>query len=136
MRKEQKETQEEALSVEPIDYVALGRRIRGARKAMGLSQEKLAEMVDLSTPHVSHIENGSTKVSLPSLVLIANALQTTMDRLLHDNLTVLLEAYDAEFKELLGDCSDWERELLYTVVVNVKHVMKRKVNIPRHAVGK
>ena len=48
-----------------MDYVAVGRRIRAQRKKLSLSQEELAEMVNISTVHMSHIETGYTKLSLP-----------------------------------------------------------------------
>lgn len=57
-----------------MDYVLLGQKIRAARMAAGLSQEQLAEMVGLTSQHISHTEVASTKVSLPSLIKIANAL--------------------------------------------------------------
>jgi transcriptional regulator with XRE-family HTH domain len=64
--------------------------------AAGVSQEKLAEMVGLTSQHISHTEVASTKVSLPALVKIANALHTSVDKLLSDNL------YDAK-THLLDD---------------------------------
>ena len=57
-----------------MDYVAVGRRIRAQRKKLSLSQEELAEMVNISTVHMSHIETGYTKLSLPVLVDLACAL--------------------------------------------------------------
>lgn len=108
-----------------LDYVAIGRRIRGARKRLNLTQEALAEKVGLSVPHMSNIENGKTKVSLPSLVQIANALQTTVDGLLHDNLTVAYDAFDKDFKDLLDDCSVREREFLYDMMQELKKGLRK-----------
>ena len=51
-----------------MDYYTLGQRIRYYRKKQGLSQEQLAEKVNISTTHMSHIENGSTKLSLQVFV--------------------------------------------------------------------
>ena len=51
-----------------MDYYAIGQRIRRIRKAHGLSQEELAEKVGISTTHMSHIETGNTKLSLPVFV--------------------------------------------------------------------
>ncbi|MBS7062722.1 MAG: helix-turn-helix transcriptional regulator [Eubacterium sp.] len=44
------------------------------RKDCGLSQKQLAEKVGISTTHLSHIETGNTKLSLPVFVDIAEAL--------------------------------------------------------------
>ena len=54
-----------------MDYAAIGKRIRAHRKRLNLSQEELAEMVNISTVHMSHIETGYTKLSLPVLVDLA-----------------------------------------------------------------
>ena len=55
-----------------MDYYAIGQRIRKARKARGLSQEELAAMTGISTTHMSHIETGNTKLSLPVMVDLAS----------------------------------------------------------------
>ena len=68
-----------------MDYYAIGQRIRRIRKAKGLSQEQLAEMVNISTTHMSHIENANTKMSLAIFVKIAEALEIETDALLYDH---------------------------------------------------
>ena len=65
-----------------MNYYEIGQRIRKFRKAQGLSQERLAELVDISTTHMSHIETGNTKLSLPVLVDIAQVLHASTDELL------------------------------------------------------
>ena len=40
-----------------IDYISLGSRIKEVRKNQDLTQEQLAELADLSTTHISNIEN-------------------------------------------------------------------------------
>lgn len=67
-----------------MDYYNIGQQIRKFRKAQGLSQEELAEKVNISTTHMSHIETGSTKLSLPVFVDIASALGVRADELLDD----------------------------------------------------
>lgn len=67
-----------------MDYIAIGKRIRSRRKLKNLSQEELAEMVNISTVHMSHIETGYTKLSLPVLVDIACALGVRTDDLIFD----------------------------------------------------
>ena len=108
-----------------LDYEAIGRRIKSARKHKGLNQEQLAEKVNLSTPHMSHIERGTTKVSLPSLVFIANALETTVDALLHDSVHVTADAFDKDFKDLVDGCSPREKLLIYTAAAEIKKVLKK-----------
>lgn len=71
-----------------MDYTAIGKRIRAKRKQKDLSQEELAEMVNISTVHMSHIETGYTKLSLPVLVDIACALGVRTDDLIFDKDTM------------------------------------------------
>ena len=107
------------------DYTAIGNRIKQARKRQKITQEKLAEMTDLSTSHMSHIESGKTKVSLPSLIHIANALHTTVDSLLHDNIEASYEAFDKDFRDLMEDCTVKEKEIIFQASVQVKNALKR-----------
>ena len=65
-----------------LDYGAIGKRIRFFRKKKMLSQEALAEMVWISTTHMSHIETGSTKLSLPVLADLSKALGVSSDEIL------------------------------------------------------
>ena len=107
-----------------LDYEALGRRIRKARERTKMTQDRLAEKVNLSPSHMSHIESGKTKVSLPALVHIANVLDTTVDSLLHDNVVVTKEAFDKDFRDLIDDCDVREREIIYTAARQVKEALK------------
>lgn len=52
----------------------LGKNIRKYREAKKLSQELLAEKVDLSREYITRIENGQKNVSLKKLFAIADAL--------------------------------------------------------------
>lgn len=112
--------------MEELDYEAIGRRIRDVRKQRGITQEALCDIVDLSSAHVSHIESGKTKLSLIALVAIANALRTTTDSLLYDNVGVSVDAYDKDFKDLLEDCTEEERDFLLETTLQIKAVLRRK----------
>ena len=62
-----------------MKYFEIGQRIRRYRKACGLSQEALAGRVGISVTHMSHIETGNTKLSLPVLAKIADELSVGVD---------------------------------------------------------
>ena len=103
-----------------IDYIKIGKRIKNARTKKGYTQEKLAAIVDISQPHLGHIEIGRTKVSLPTLLKIANALDTTVDDLLFDSTAIAIDSYDKDFRDLVSDCSDEQKETLLEIVRLVK----------------
>ena len=50
-----------------INYVNLGEKIKSTRKERGYTQEKLAEICDISTGFLGHIERGTRKLSLDTL---------------------------------------------------------------------
>ena len=67
-------------------YEDLGKRVKQQRKLAHLTQEKLAEKAGISFAFVGHIERGTRKASLETLVKLANALKVSPDVLLRDSL--------------------------------------------------
>ena len=67
-------------------YEDLGRRIREQRKLARMTQEELAEKSEISNSFLGHIERGSRKASLDTLVKICNALKVSPNVLLQDSL--------------------------------------------------
>ncbi|MBQ8164673.1 MAG: helix-turn-helix transcriptional regulator [Clostridia bacterium] len=57
-----------------IDFSIIGQRIKQKRKANGLTQEILAELLSVTVGYVSQIERGRVKVNLEMLGKIAAAL--------------------------------------------------------------
>ena len=64
----------------------LGQRIRKQRTQLGWTQEALAEHIGVSTSFVGHIERGTRKASLETLVSVANSLKISLDYLLAGSL--------------------------------------------------
>ena len=69
-----------------LEYNKLGIKIRLARTQQNLSQEELAEKCKDSPSFLGHIERVSRKMSLDTLVSIANALGLSTYYLLLDHL--------------------------------------------------
>ena len=72
-----------------MDYIALGKRIRKERIARKWTQAYLATAVNLSVSFLGHIERGSRKASMETVVAIANTLQVSLESLLADSLSPL-----------------------------------------------
>ena len=72
-----------------MDYVALGRRVRQERVARKWTQARLAKEVKLSVSFLGHVERGSRKASMETVVAIANMLQVPLEALLGDSLLPL-----------------------------------------------
>lgn len=71
-----------------INHKLIGKKIRARRISLGLTQECLAIAADVNISHISNIETGRSKVSLPTLVNICNALDTTVDCMLNDEYKI------------------------------------------------
>lgn len=108
-----------------MDYYILGQRIRKARKILGLSQEELAEKVGISVTHMSHIETGNTKLSLPVFVSISQELNIKTDELLHDNLDNIRDVTENEILEILSQCTAREICILSDIIKAVKKSLDR-----------
>lgn len=108
-----------------MDYYKIGQQIRKIRKAHGLSQEELAERVNISTTHMSHIETGNTKLSLPVLVSIAVALEVRTDDLLIDDFPAGKSKAIDEISSVLESCSAQEAKIIADVVKAVKRSMDK-----------
>jgi len=103
-----------------VDYKELGKRIKEARLAAGLTQEQLAERINLSSGHCAHVERGTTKVSLSALVSIANALNTTPDKLLVDNNYQASSHLLEEAQALFEDCDPDEIYIILQAAAAIK----------------
>lgn len=67
-----------------MDTKAVGQRIKAKREQKHLTQENLAELIDVSPNHISVIERGVKIPRLDTFVAIANALTVSADELLVD----------------------------------------------------
>ena len=65
-----------------MDYLLLGKRVRIRRNVLGITQARLAEMINVSTPFIGHIEHGTRKISVETLYKLCKALDTSADFLI------------------------------------------------------
>ena len=93
----------------------LSTRVRLRREQLGLSQEELAEKIGISVAHMSHIETGNTKLSLPVFVDIAEALSVQTDELLYDTPSINLST-KAEILNVLDSCSTQDFYILRDII--------------------
>lgn len=109
-----------------IDYISIGMRIKKNRNMLGITQEALAEEINISVPHISRIETGSAKPSLQTLVDICNALHITIDDLMRENLPAVRKNSEGKLGEVVADCSVEELDMLadvaQTILYNVRNL--------------
>ena len=108
-----------------MDYYKIGQQIRKLRKAHGFSQEELAEKVDISVTHMSHIETGNTKLSLPVFLDIAQVLEVSTDELLGESGYESSSKALSEIAAVLECCSAIEAKVIAEIVKSAKMSMDK-----------
>lgn len=110
-----------------VNYKMVGRQIKVRRRTRRMSQAFLAEQVELSVSYISCIERAKKQVSLEALVRIANSLDTTVDSLLIGSQTNDPFSLTARWAELLSDCSNEEKILIYDTAFALKASLRQRV---------
>ena len=62
-----------------LNFKAIGLKIKERRQSLGITQEHIANVLDVNPSHISNIECGRANPSLTALVKIANILQCSVD---------------------------------------------------------
>lgn len=96
-----------------MDYVLLGKNIAKARNRNHLTQEQLAEKVDVSTVFISQLETAVRKPSLETIYKISMGLNTTLDTLIGNSS---LEAKYNEIANLLQSKNDIELSFITNIL--------------------
>lgn len=105
-----------------LNYKLMGERIKTIRKERGLSQQQLAELVNISEPYISYVETGKKRIGLTTLVDISHALNVTVDQILvgifpvPENKTAMVE--------ILSDCSEYEKRVIIEAGRAIKRTMR------------
>lgn len=99
-----------------IDYKAVGARIKAERRNSGLSQKALAAAANISTVNLSHIERGTTMISLSTLVKIANSLEVSISELLCGSPPRYKVISQNEIADIIDKCSPKEARIIAATV--------------------
>lgn len=101
------------LRMHDIDFRRIALKLKETRISKGITQEYVANIADVNTSHISNIENNRVKVSLPTLVQMCNALDTTVDYILADEYTSPQTALEQEILHELQLCPyDTQKQIL------------------------
>ena len=92
--------------------IQMGERIKAARERAGLTQEQLAERIEVSPQYISDLERGVVGISLPTLKRLCLVLAISSDSILFGKETEL----SAALAEKCRGLSDAQLQLLLTIV--------------------
>lgn len=94
------------------DYkISMGKRMRERRKALHLTQEQMAEKLNISIKHYGGVERGIAGLSIENLIEVSNILGMNLDYLIkgecqQDNIM------PGRMKELYFSCPQDKRQHL------------------------
>ena len=85
----------------------------------------MAELSNQEPSNISHIERGATKLGLPTIVNIANALDITVDEILCDSVESSVLPYENEIISIISDCSHYELKIITDAARSLKEILRR-----------
>ena len=97
-------------------YPSIGKKIRKYRKERGMTQEELAEKLDLSINYVGALERAEKNLTVTNLINIANVLGVTADMLLCDEIQNGYRIKTSMLTEKLEKLSSTDRNKILQMV--------------------
>ena len=98
-----------------LDYSVIGHRLKKARIKKNITQEALAEKMDVSVAFLSRIERGKSPINLKRLNELCSLLEISEGYILSgsadDSQTYLAE----DFKAILDSCTPKKQKLIYDI---------------------
>ena len=98
-----------------LDYTIIGERLRKARNDMNMTQEDLAEKLDVSIAFLSRIERGNSHINLKRLTQICEILGVTEGSILNGASSNSENYLTSEFNNLLNNVSSEKQKLIYKI---------------------
>ena len=104
--------------IKMVDWnnMTFGEKIKHAREAMGLSQNKLAQLSGMAQSSISYLESGEKKPNLETITLIAKALDLPVSNLIDpQSVDNVLPPNIAELAKIASQLSTENVKLLIAV---------------------
>lgn len=111
--------------MQTVDYTLIGEKIKSRRLKIGLTQEKLAEICDISVSYIAHIERGTKSLSLETAVKISNALDISLDYLLINeinNNSRIINALESELDKCTSKQIDKFIRFSRVIIENIDEI--------------
>lgn len=102
-----------------IDYTVIGSRIKQARLAKNMTQEDLADKIDISVAFLSRVERGNSHINLKRLNQLCGLLDVSEGYLLNGASSSSENYLDKEFTDLIKSVSPEKQKLIYNVAKTI-----------------
>ena len=107
--------------MDELNYIEIGKRVKIKRKELGITQEKLSELIDVCPSYISEIERGYSIPSLSTVCKIATILQCSLDYLIFGITAVNA---DKTFVELFKAIPKKNHALYIDLCLNIANSLK------------
>ena len=98
-----------------MELKAIGSRIKAERKRLGLTQEQLSEMINVTPHYIYEIERGMKAMSMETLINLSETMELSTDYILFGNQRRNL----GEMYRILDEMSDERRLRAEKVIVQL-----------------
>lgn len=102
-----------------LDFTIIGQRLKKARIDKDMTQENLAEKLDISVAFLSRVERGLSHVNLKRLSQICNILGVSEGYILNGTASTSEQYLISEFNEILSSCSPEKQKLIYKIAKTI-----------------
>ena len=102
-----------------LDYSVIGSRIKQARLAKNMTQEDLADQIDISVAFLSRVERGNSHINLKRLNQLCGLLDVSEGYLLNGASSSSENYLDKEFTDLIKSVSPEKQKLIYNVAKTI-----------------
>lgn len=109
-----------------MNRIALGKRLREERIHCGLTQEQVAEFINVSTTYIGLIERGERSVTLDKLVSLSQCFHVSVDYLLQDSIPLTSSIQEKQLLSLWHKATEQEHEMILSVIRSMIHPTNQK----------
>ncbi len=102
-----------------LDYSIIGERLKQARLSKNLTQENLAEQLDVSVAFLSRVERGHSHLNLNRLAQVCKLLDVSEGYILSGSSEDSKSYLDEDFKKILDKCSPEKQRLIYNIAKTI-----------------
>lgn len=102
-----------------LDFSVIGQRLKKARLDKRMTQEDLAEQLDVSVAFLSRIERGLSHINLKRLSQICGILNISEGYILNGTASTSDQYLISEFNDILTNCPPDKQKLIYKIAKTI-----------------
>ena len=103
-----------------LDFRSIGLKIKEQRLERGVTQEHVANLLDVNPSHISNIECGRAHPSLTTLIKIANILKCSVDCFIGGEYTFTVDrsatTLDEQIMEKIKYCEPEKKQKILKMI--------------------